>query len=312
VRQIRAMLHAWDKFGLEAAQKEYMQKYNKKSRSPWTNTPSFKKVVRGKIAFLGMVRGKTDPIYIDLLTQLKALSPDFIKIGKRKKQKSKDPKPIKFSLITEGKTDWKHLEYANQKLLELGHKFNFVIEFNKNESEMGASDLLKSCRLQAKISKPVPMVFVFDRDKLDTIKEAVDDANEFKNWGNGTYSFAIPIPTHRRDTPNISIEFYYKDEEIKREDGNGRRLYLSNEFQLWGKHKNLPLICHELNKIKDSNISIIDNKVFDDNGRSMALSKDDFVENIRNQKKGFDDFDVTEFINIFNVLTKISERMKSK
>ena len=32
VRQIRAMLHAWAKFGLEAAEKEYQEKYDNKSR----------------------------------------------------------------------------------------------------------------------------------------------------------------------------------------------------------------------------------------------------------------------------------------
>ncbi len=34
VRQVRAMLHAWEKYGLEAAQKEFYSNYDKKHRSP--------------------------------------------------------------------------------------------------------------------------------------------------------------------------------------------------------------------------------------------------------------------------------------
>lgn len=63
VRQVRAMLHAWAKFGLEAAEKEYQKQYDSKGRLPVKGKPSFKQVVRGKIEFIGMVKGKEDPIY---------------------------------------------------------------------------------------------------------------------------------------------------------------------------------------------------------------------------------------------------------
>jgi RNA-directed DNA polymerase len=63
VRQIRAMLHAWSKFGLEAAETEYLTKYRYKSRLPNKEKLSFQQVIRGKIEFLGMVKGKNDPVY---------------------------------------------------------------------------------------------------------------------------------------------------------------------------------------------------------------------------------------------------------
>jgi RNA-directed DNA polymerase len=78
VRQIRAMLHAWQKFGLENAQKEFLEKYDKKHRGPWKKDPSFKKVVKGKIQFLGMVRGKDDHIYIKFLRELRKLAPELV------------------------------------------------------------------------------------------------------------------------------------------------------------------------------------------------------------------------------------------
>jgi RNA-directed DNA polymerase len=59
VREISSMLHAWDKFGLESVEEKYI---NKSSRDQKSNPP-FKDVLRGKIYFLGMVRGKDNTIY---------------------------------------------------------------------------------------------------------------------------------------------------------------------------------------------------------------------------------------------------------
>jgi RNA-directed DNA polymerase len=63
VRQIRAMLHAWEKYGSKAAHREYYDQYNPGSRGPYKSQPSFKQIVRGKIEFLGMVRSRDDPVY---------------------------------------------------------------------------------------------------------------------------------------------------------------------------------------------------------------------------------------------------------
>jgi len=73
VRQVRAMLHAWAKFGLEAAEKEYLSKYEFKNRLPQKAKPTFKQVLRGKIEFIGVVKGKDDLIYRKYLKQYKSL-----------------------------------------------------------------------------------------------------------------------------------------------------------------------------------------------------------------------------------------------
>ena len=80
VRKIRAMLHALEKFGLENAQKEYHSKYfNLSLRNPSRELPSFTRVVKGKIDYLGMVRGKDNPIYINFMQKLRGLVPGIIK-----------------------------------------------------------------------------------------------------------------------------------------------------------------------------------------------------------------------------------------
>jgi RNA-directed DNA polymerase len=68
------MLHAWAKFGLEAAEKEYREKYNSKARLALKGKVSFKQVLKGKIEFLGMVKGKNDSLYRKLLKEFKNLS----------------------------------------------------------------------------------------------------------------------------------------------------------------------------------------------------------------------------------------------
>lgn len=73
VRQIRAMLHAWEKFGLNAAEEKYLESYADKPLNPWRRPSSFERVVRGKIEFLGMVRGKDDALYLKLLGKLERL-----------------------------------------------------------------------------------------------------------------------------------------------------------------------------------------------------------------------------------------------
>lgn len=73
--QIRAMLHAWRKHGLCAAQEHWETKYYKKHRAPWHTPPRFEQVLKGKIEYLGMVRGQDSMAYQKFLDQLGELDP---------------------------------------------------------------------------------------------------------------------------------------------------------------------------------------------------------------------------------------------
>lgn len=72
-RQVRAMLHAWEKHGLEAADREYKLKYDNKQRTHDEEYIYFDQVVLGKIQFISMVRGKGDPVYLRFRRKLIAL-----------------------------------------------------------------------------------------------------------------------------------------------------------------------------------------------------------------------------------------------
>ena len=75
--QIRAMLHAWRKYGLNAAQTDWETKYCDKPRAPWRKPPSFDQVLKGKIEYLGMIKGEQSMAYLRFLDELGELAPDL-------------------------------------------------------------------------------------------------------------------------------------------------------------------------------------------------------------------------------------------
>ena len=79
VRQIRAMIHSWRKFGLIASESELIDKYAKHApeiKHEDRNGSYFKNVLYGKLAFLKMVRGEDDGVYMGLCIKVAELDPD--------------------------------------------------------------------------------------------------------------------------------------------------------------------------------------------------------------------------------------------
>jgi RNA-directed DNA polymerase len=146
-----------------------------------------------------------------------------------------------------------------------------------------------------------------DREEARIIKQVSDANQAYKDWGGNDFSFIIPVPAHLGTTPNISIEFYYSDADIKRLDKQGRRLFLSDEFHPSSRHKRDDLTCTDLSKIKRKDVSIIDDRVFDGHNKNVALPKSQFADYILLQEEGFNDFDVSEFQKIFDIIVMIIE-----
>lgn len=71
IHQIRGMLHAWERYGLDAAQSALAIKYPRQLRSG--DEPPFANVVRGKLLYLKMIRGEASPVYGKLATRFNAL-----------------------------------------------------------------------------------------------------------------------------------------------------------------------------------------------------------------------------------------------
>ena len=82
VRKIRAMVHAWKKYGLIEAEREHLLKYAKSPPdidSGELDGTYYKNVLYGHLAYLKMVRGENDEIYIKLCLEMVELDPDVPK-----------------------------------------------------------------------------------------------------------------------------------------------------------------------------------------------------------------------------------------
>lgn len=72
IRQVRAMLRNWELNGISDCQKQFTKKYPPNVRGS-SKSRFFKDSLKGRIDFIGTVRGKNDPIYLKLLERLASL-----------------------------------------------------------------------------------------------------------------------------------------------------------------------------------------------------------------------------------------------
>jgi RNA-directed DNA polymerase len=303
VRQVRAMLHAWKKYGEELAQKEYFDRYCTRQKRQGSEKPNFRLVLIGRVNFIGMVKGKGSRTYRAFCRTINELAPEL-----------KIPMAViknnsKVLVFTEGKTDWKHLKKAKEKIGIMDD-----IRFSEDNEAMGDGNLLEACKRIARVKTDDKIIiFLFDRDKPGTVKQVCEEGKDHKGWGNGVYSMAIPVPIHRVGYEYICIEMYYSDDEIKTADAEGRRLFLSSEFRKSGRHKELPLTYQNAKRLEKENLleekraKIISEDVYPDNeDRNVALSKNAFADLVTQGEDGFSNFRFEAFQGIFDVVFRIS------
>lgn len=300
IRQIRAMLHAWEEYGIDLAQKEFAAKF---ARSRARKAPPLNRVVRGKLEFLRMIRGEQNPIYIKYSAWLARLDPNF----KPRSRSIRPISPLTFVVCTEGKTDWKHLKAALLRFQEQGEYLNLDIEFWEYEDETPMSDkqLLGLCDNRAKSHLEKPYIHIFDRDDPNIVMQVNESNKDYRMWSDDVFSFAIPMPSHKKEMAGVCLEQYYSDADIMRRDRSRRRLFLSTEFdKTSGRHLTENLSTLDMNKVKGKP-TIIDDKVYDVTNNNVALPKNDFANYVLNKVPGFDDLDISEFRLIFDLINRI-------
>ena len=122
-----------------------------------------------------------------------------------------------------------------------------------------------------------------------------------------TYSKAICVSTA------YSNGFEQLIEDIKKQDKNNRRLFLTNEFSSRSgmlKSDNT-IVCR--NKAledaeKNQRIKIIDSNVINccsETEENIALSKEDFANNILNRTPPFDNVNIEGFRSLFETINQI-------
>lgn len=219
-----------------------------------------------------------------------------------------EPSLVRPLVVTEGKTDRMHLKAALTSLRAAGQYRNLHFDLLEYEDDTGDGEMLKICEGTSRIPQARPLICIFDRDNPKIVRqvEVANSEPSFKHWGSHVYSFALPVPDHRQGEQSaVSIELYYTDDEIKRQDAQGRRLFLSNEFGRTGRHLHSDLHCIELNKVRGETVSVIDRNVFNQDETNQALSKNSFAHNVLHQADNFDDFDFSQFSKVFDTIAAI-------
>ncbi|MDC7248479.1 MAG: AAA family ATPase [Sphaerochaetaceae bacterium] len=245
----------------------------------------------------------------------------------------------KMLIVTEGSTDWKHMKAAYEDLktkeeykeIFEGLDINFLEFEPKNSSEnseikleMGNSNLCNICIGHSSIRQPNKMIFIADCDDKNTTKQMSEIGCKYKSWGNNVYSFTLPVPDNRKDTPLICIEHLYDDATIQKpviQDKNEYRLFLGNEFNeyrtsLDGKYI---IKCNNPKKIGKTSIAIIDRS----NGTEVVeikdtcsgkniinhlISKMDFANKILKHELPFENINFENFLEIFRIIKEISNQ----
>ena len=212
-------------------------------------------------------------------------------------------KSTKTVILTEGKTDVKHLQIA-QKILKIDEDIEYYDVGGDNELR----NYLKKLSL---IEQKHIIIGIFDRDNDTILKDIKCNEFGYEPYGNNVYAIVVPLVNYEEyKTKKISIEHYYYRNNLLKEDNIGRRLFLGDEFYLSqnskdGNYQNK--ISKLQNKIEVN--GIIDEKVYKSSDleqkESIALTKNDFADLVSTNEEYRKDFDFSNFIEIFNIISKI-------
>lgn len=215
-----------------------------------------------------------------------------------------DGKPI---IITEGKTDYRHIRNAINKL----GRTDIDVDFYEVPNAWGDSKLWSMLDNLSKIRQRRIVIGIFDRDSKTYLQHLDVEHEKYKIFGNSNvYAFAIPLVNEDIYGESISIEHYYRKVDLLKEDGEHRRLFLGEEFynsgnSIDGKYQTkISNIQHKV----DIN-GIIDDKVFLSTDlkqeRNVALTKQSFVDLIETDAEYTKDFDFNEFNQIIDIIQDI-------
>jgi len=211
-------------------------------------------------------------------------------------------------IITEGKTDYRHIKKAIQVL----DRNDIDVEFYEVPDCWGSSQLKEMLDQLSKIKHQRIIIGVFDRDEPSYLSYLDANNQSYKTYGDSNvYAFAIPLVNEDIYGYSISIEHYYdRDCLLKEEPEHHRRLFLGSEFYKSGNSTDgeYQTRASKLQHKVDIN-GVIDEKVYlkDDLEQlnSIALTKEAFISLIENDENYSRGFDFTNFNQILNVIAQI-------
>lgn len=209
-------------------------------------------------------------------------------------------------VITEGKTDWKHIKHALEVFKSQSEFLDVDVHFLEyDDDSLNDSKLETLLKDLAKVPRSNKIIGIFDNDTNIGCRYL-----EHQCLGNDIYAFSLE-DTQGYPEGVVSIELLYPRQElIETFDENHRRIYLSDEFTNKSHRlkKNTSIVCSN-NAIVEAQrkgiVKVIDNGVFDDNEQNIALSKSDFAKYVYDNAPSFSKLSIEGFRSIFEKIREI-------
>lgn len=189
------------------------------------------------------------------------------------------------------------------------------VDFYQVPDNWGSSELKGMLESLSRIKQQRIVIGIFDRDEPNYLSYLDVENQQYKSYGDSNvYAFAIPLVNEDIYGDSISIEHYYNRNNLLKEDPvNHRRLFLGSEFHPSGNSKDANYQT-KISKIKrkvEVN-GVIDEKVYMSTDleqlHSIALTKDAFTTLIETDDGFIQDFDFSNFNLIIDVIRDISNR----
>lgn len=214
-------------------------------------------------------------------------------------------------IITEGKTDIKHILKAKEKLGVTDLEFDVIQD---NQQPDGESNLHKLLEQAAHIGNKNIIIGVFDRDIKKTVEDIEKNGQQIKDFGNNVYAFCIPLPESRRinGEEDISIEFLYSDEEIHSTLNNGCSLFFGDEFSARTGRHNIDKTLTLSNQSDRGKHKIVENNggqaVYNEQEENILAKKDDFANAISADEIKISEESWNNFKPIFDTIRLILQK----
>ena len=215
----------------------------------------------------------------------------------------------KIIIITEGKTDIKHIQTAFSQL-GLDQTMLARIEYyDFGEKKTLGDELRKLLSNLSSIPNTNIIIAILDRDK--TIIPC-QNGMSYAELPNNVFKFNIPgLETDERSLESkICIEHYYTNAEIQRETGHGH-LYMGKDFSKFGVSSDGKWIFQKFQQNNSiTEISIVDGtnthlqRIADD---AKIATKDQFAEYVSSHPE---EFDFRNFQKIYDVICEIYTHVK--
>lgn len=215
-------------------------------------------------------------------------------------------------IVTEGKTDWKHiitaLRYFHSKSLykeiseDFFYRFGSKQDLNDKICDTNEVNELSESKLKNYLSALVDSRSI--DNNYSQVRIGVFDSDTNTNLVNDSeknvYSMKIK-------PDGISTEFLFKEDEIKTII-NEKRLFIGNEFDSTTKrHRtdNFNIGGDNKNLNKAGKRAIIETDVYNERGVNMAISKEKFAQAVYNQTIKISDESWEDFAHIFDFIISV-------